>query len=336
MPNVFAAINHPHTAHTRELSSVTEAIDFYTSGYNLYLGYLDPSGTELDQLKETFGLHPLAIEDSRQGHQRAKIERYGSTYFTVLRPAVYRDEEEKIYFGETHMFVGERFVLWLATDELRNKNSSLHIVKKTFHLANTDGAATPLRFLHQLLDRVVDGYFPVIEGLENDADEIEDSLFAENADLSEISQRVYSLLNEVADFKRAVKPVAQMLELLMGKVRMHPESESHENVELVRHLRDVHDHALQINERIDDLRSSLENALSVNATLVAERQNDDMKKISAWAAIMVAPTIIGSIYGMNFENMPELHWAFGYPASLLVMVGISVCLWVLFKRNDWL
>ena len=336
MSLVFAAANQPGTTEHETQLTVHEAIELYRQGNHVYLGYHEPTDDELAALGDTFGLHPLAIEDSLQGHQRAKMERYSKTYFAVLRPAVYLDAEEEIRFGETHIFVGERFVLWLVKDALRSATSSEKYCRETFELANTDGPATPLRFMHHVLDAIVDGYFPVIEGLENDGDEIEDTLFAENSDVSEISQRVYSLLNEVADFKRAVKPMVQMLDLMMGRLRLRADSDSKENVELIRRFRDVHDHAIHVNERVDDLRNSLENALAVNSTIVAERQNDDMKRISAWAAIMVAPTVIGSIYGMNFDEMPELHWVFGYPASLALMFLVSFILWVIFKRKEWL
>lgn len=127
-----------------------------------------------------------------------------------------------------------------------------------------------------------------------------------------------------------------MLDLLMGRIRIQAETGDEHQLELLRHFRDVKDHVISVVDRVDDLRSSLENALAVNSTIVAERQNDDMKRISAWAAILVAPIVIGSIYGMNFDVMPELHWTFGYPASLLLMAAVSFGLWLVFKKKEWL
>ncbi|GAA1748417.1 magnesium and cobalt transport protein CorA [Rothia terrae] len=304
-----------------------------------FIGLLDPTHDDLQLLTRIFDLHELAVEDSEHGHQRAKLDRYGSTYFLVLRPTVYLDETEEVRFGETHMFVGKNFVIWLVKDALRSQEKTRKAMQDAFQEAlDEEGRpVVPLVFLHRVLDSLVDSYFPVIEGLENDGDEVEDTLFADNSEASEISQRTYGLLNEVSDFKRAVKPVGQMLDILMGRIRILAKAEDNEEqVELIRRFRDVNDHVLHVNDRVDDLRNSLENALAVNSTIVAERQNDDMKRISAWAAILVAPTIIGSIYGMNFDDMPELHWAFGYPASLTLMVLVSFGLWVVFKRKEWL
>lgn len=337
MPLLLNVLN-PEAGAAYSSGSVQRTIEAYRAGEQAFIGISDPTDADLTWLTDTFDLHHLAVEDSEFGHQRAKIEKYGDTYFLVLKPTVYVDEIEEIRFGEAHVFVGPRFAVWLIKDSLRSEVHSQQVMEAAF--ARLEDEPTPMKFLHQLMDGLVDGYIPVVEGLENDGDEIEDSLFEENHEASEISQRIYGLLNEVSDFKRAVKPVAQMLELIMDRLRMQTnvgtERQQEETVELLRHYRDVHDHAVHVSERVDDLRTSLENALQVNATIVAERQNDDMKKISAWAAIFVAPTIIGSIYGMNFDDMPELHWAFGYPFALGLMVAVSLGLWFTFKKKDWL
>lgn len=313
------------------------------AGDRAFVGLLEASHHDLDALAALFDLHPLAIEDSKHGHQRAKIDRYGDTYFLVLRPIVYLDDTEEIRLGETHLFVGPHFMIWLVKDSLRSAEKTKAAMHHNFNelLMQTSATSTQtMYFLHGVLDNLADSYYPVIDGLENDGDEIEDTLFSSGGEASEISQRIYGLLNEVADFKRAVKPLVPMLDLLMGRLRLM-EATGHsagteEGVELIRLFRDVHDHVLQVNDRVDDLRVSLENALAVNSTIVAERQNDDMKRISAWAAILVVPTVIGSIYGMNFDNMPELHWTYGYPASLGLMVVVSFVLWLIFKRKTWL
>ncbi|WP_237201516.1 magnesium and cobalt transport protein CorA [Rothia nasimurium] len=331
-------LNHTTGAVTG-YDSLTDLAQAFTPGTDCaYIGLVDPSRDDLTTLTGLFDLHPLAVEDSEQGHQRSKLDRYGSTYYLVLRPAIYLDDTEEIRFGETHMFVGENFVIWLVKDALRSVDTTQRTMDAVFSgtLESPTMQAYPLAFLYRVLDMLVDGYFPVIEGLENDGDEIEDTLFADNSEASEISQRIYSLLNEVSDFKRAVKPVGQMLDLLMGRIRIQAEAGDEHQLELLRHFRDVKDHVISVTDRVDDLRSSLENALAVNSTIVAQRQNDDMKRISAWAAILVVPTVIGSIYGMNFDVMPELHWTFGYPASLLLMVVVSFGLWVVFKKKEWL
>lgn len=284
-------------------------------------------------------MNELAVEDSMEGHQRAKIDRYGDTYFLVLRPAVYLDKEEEIQFGEIHLFMGNDFLVTLVKDYLREESEVKALLER---IASRLGELeSPWDMVHAAIDAVVDGYMPVIEGLENDGDEIEDVLFSPgHEEIPGISQRIYELLNEATYFKRACKPLVGMLDTLMERIRILEsvdEDFSREDaLEDVRRFRDVKDHAIQVNERIDGLRESLQNALEVNSIIVAERQNDDMKRISGWAAILVAPTIIGSIYGMKFEVMPELAWAFGYPAALLAMVGTAVSLFLMFKRKGWM
>lgn len=293
----------------------------------------------MQALTTNFGMNELAVEDSTEGHQRAKIDRYGNTYFLVLRPAVYLDKEEEIHFGEIHLFMGENFMVAIVKDYLREESNVKALLQDI--ASQMENLKTPWDMIHAALDSVVDRYFPVIEGLENDSDEIEDALFSPTpTDNAGISQRIYALLNEIADFKRACKPLVGMLDTLMERIRAVANTDSVENkqeaVHDVRQFRDVKDHAIQVNDRIDDLRNTLQNALEVNSILVAEQQNDDMKRISAWAAILVAPTIIGSIYGMNFENMPELQWPWGYPASLLLMVAVSTILYLIFKKRNWM
>jgi len=187
---------------------------------------------------------------------------------------------------------------------------------------------------------------PVLSGLETDSDEIEDALFTDGGKNRGISQRIYGLLNQVIDFQRACKPLDSMLVRIVEDLRIGaldasprpgatPRRVEDESVELQRQFRDVHDHVMQIRDRLEDLRTSLQNALTVHDTLVAQQQNEDMKRISAGAAILVVPTIIGSIYGMNFEYLPELKWEYGYPASLLLMVLACVGVYFFFKKRGW-
>ncbi|GAA1046979.1 magnesium and cobalt transport protein CorA [Rothia amarae] len=306
---------------------------------NAFVGISDPTNDDMHALTSHFGMNELAVEDSTEGHQRAKLDRYGHTYFLVLRPAVYLDKEEEIHFGEIHLFMGENFMVAIVKDYLRKESNVKALLEDI--ASKIENLKTPWDMVHAALDSVVDRYFPVVEGLENDSDEIEDALFSPMpTDTAGVSQRIYALLNEIADFKRACKPLLGMLDTLMERIRATADTDNPEDkqeaIHDVRQFRDVKDHAIQINDRIDDLRSTLQNALEVNSILVAEQQNDDMKRISAWAAILVAPTIIGSIYGMNFENMPELQWPWGYPASLLLMVAVSTILYLVFKRKNWM
>jgi magnesium transporter len=186
--------------------------------------------------------------------------------------------------------------------------------------------------VHAIMDRVVDDYDPVVGGIENDIDEIEDDVFDGTADPS---RRIYELTREVIEFQRATKPLDSILERLMESRDVGEEER--------RYLRDVQDHALRVIERADAFRELLNNILSVNLTLetkalneLSTEQNDEVKKISAWAAILFAPSIVGTVYGMNFDHMPELRWELGYPLALTLMVSVSVALYLLFKRRGWI
>ena len=305
------------------------------------LGYANANIHELHALQETFNLHELAIEDAGRGHQRAKLERYGDSLFTVIRPAIYLDKEEEVRLSELHLFTGPRYTLALVRDEQR--------INDKFNLLYATPDASPARLLHRILDSTVDRYAPVLEGLENDNDEIEDILFSTNErrDANSLAQRIYELLNQVIDFQRACRPLEPMMGRIIEGLRTgaldpspYPGASQgeveDEAVELARQFRNVLDHVTQTKERLEDLRSSLENALRVHDTLLGQQQNDDTKKISAYAALLMVPTIVGSVYGMNFEVMPELKWEFGYPAALLLMVGSCLLLYWFFKKNKWL
>ncbi|OUM40968.1 magnesium/cobalt transporter CorA [Arthrobacter sedimenti] len=303
-----------------------------------WIGLYRPEREEIHAVEEEFGLHPLAVEDATNGHQRAKLERYGDTLFVVLRPARYLDAEEKVEFGEVHIFIGSDFVVTIRHAE----SPDLGIVRRRLEADPVLMRTGPQAVLYALLDQVVDEYGPVVQGLENDIDEIEDELFGGAPD---VSRRIYELHREVIEFQRAAQPLQAMMEaLLVGseKYRMDPE--------LGRSLRDVQDHVIRVVERVNTFRALLQNALTVHSTLVAQRQNEEMtrltetsltqgeevKRISSWAAILFAPTLIASIYGMNFDVMPELHWTLGYPFALVLMVGMGLGLYGIFKRNDWL
>ena len=280
----------------------------------------------------------LAVEDAIVAHQRPKLERYGDTLFVVLRPARYVDEIEEVEFGEVHVFVGPDFVVTVRHSEAPDFGSVRRRLESQPDLLRRG----PEAVLYAILDRVVDGYYPVVAGLGNDIDEIEIEVFSGDPT---VSRRIYELLREVTEFQRATEPLQTVLNALTAGFDKYGI-----DVELQRYLRDVDDHQTQVVERIDEFRQLLRDMLTVNATLVAQQQNEEMKnlahasnlqneevkKISAWAAILFAPTLIGTVYGMNFEHMPELNWVFGYPVALLLMVLTCVTLYFVFKRRGWL
>jgi magnesium transporter len=303
-----------------------------------WIGLYEPTEEEFSSMAEEFGLHPLAVEDAIKAHQRPKIERYDGTLFVVLRPARYVDETETVDFGEIHVFVGRDFVVTVRHGEA----STLDRVRKRLESMPELLRKGPLAVLYAIMDQVVDDYAPVVAGLENDIDEIETEVFGGNAG---VSRRIYELSREVIEFQRAIKPLPGILGRLIA------DSDEYDlEPELQRYLRDVQDHALRLVERVDSFRELLQNILSVNLTLVGLSQNEEVKaltevsiaqnnevkRISAWAAILFAPTLVGTVYGMNFDHMPELHWALGYPFALLLMVMVSLSLYTIFKRRNWL
>ncbi|UNK45979.1 magnesium and cobalt transport protein CorA [Arthrobacter sulfonylureivorans] len=296
-----------------------------------WIGLYRPSEPELATVAAEFDLHYLAVEDALRGHQRAKLERYGSTLFTVLRPARYVDETEKVEFGELHTFMGQNFLITVRHAE----SPDLSRVRHRMEAAPDLLAAGPQAALYAVVDQVVDEYEPVVLGLENDVDEIEDQLFGGDPN---VSRRIYELLREVIEFQRAIQPLEDIISIL------HRGPEGHKlDLEVARGLRDVQDHVIRLNERVNAFRAVLQNALSLSSTLQAQKltetsvaQNEQVKRISSWAAILFAPTLVAAIYGMNFTAMPELHWPLGYPFALFLMVLTAFGLYWFFRHNKWL
>ena len=303
-----------------------------------WIGLYRPDDHELGSLADEFGLHELAVEDAIVAHQRPKLERYDDTLFVVLRAARYLDESEEVEFGEVHVFVGPDFVVTVRHSE----SPDLSAVRRRLE-SNPDLLQLgPEAILYAIVDRVVDGYFPVVAGLENDIDEIETEVFSRDAS---VSRRIYELTREVVEFQRTTRPLQAVLRGLMAGFEKYRTNE-----ELRRYLRDVDDHLTVVVEHVDGFRQLLREMMSVNATLVGQQQNEEMKamtevsiaqgeevkKISAWAAILFAPSLVGGVYGMNFTHMPELTWVFGYPMALLLMLAVSVVLYLVFKRRSWI
>ena len=302
-----------------------------TSGGMAWIGLYRPDDIELLAVAEEFGLNLLTVEDALAGHQRAKLEHYDTTLFTVLRPARYLDDVERVEFGELHVFVGPNFVVTVRHAE----SPDLGRVRKRLEQEPDLLALGPHAVLYAVLDQVVDEYAPVAAGLENDIDEIEDQLFGGDA---EVSRRIYELSREVIQFQRALSP----LEGVVGSLQRNAELYG-VPAELKDNLGDVLDHILRLIDRVNAYRALLENALNLASTLASNRlaetsieQNEQVKRISSWAAILFAPTLVGTIYGMNFEHMPELAWQWGYPLAVVAMAAMGVVLYVTFKRNKWL
>jgi len=289
-----------------------------------WIGLYRPTEDELGAVAAEFDLPPLAVEDALTGHQRAKLEKYGSATFVVLRPADYVDETEKVEFGEVHVFLGEEYLITVRHFEKPDLAAVRHRLEAEPELL----ALGPISALYGILDQVVDGYAPVLAGLENDIDEIEDELF--NGDRA-VSRRIYELSTEVMMFQRTVNPLRDVLQTLREALAVKDADEGLRN-----QFRDVQDHVIRVTERADGFRQILQNALMVHTTLVGQAQNYEVKKISGWAAILFTPTLVGTIYGMNFDRMPELHWRYGYPFAIVLMLGLGIGLYWVFKRKGWI
>jgi magnesium transporter len=303
-----------------------------------WIGLYKPTEEEFASVATEFGLHPLAVEDPSKAPLRPKLERYDGTLFLVLKAARYLDEMETVEFGEVAAFVGENFVVSV----LRGEEAALAAVRERLKGDPELLERGPEAILCAIIDRVVGDYAPVVAGLQNDIDEIETEVFSGTAG---ISRRIYELSREVIEFQRATQPLPGIIDRLISG------AEGFEmDAELQRHLHVVQEQALRITERVEGFHQMLQNILSVNLTLVglsqneeakklteaSIAQNDQVKKISAWAAILFAPTLIGTVYGMNFDYMPELHWMFGYPFAMVLMLMVSVTLYLVFKRRGWL
>ncbi|KUL57657.1 magnesium and cobalt transport protein CorA [Streptomyces sp. NRRL S-1521] len=303
-----------------------------------WIGLARPTEAELLSLAAEFDLHELAVEDAMEAHQRPKLERYGETLFVVLRAARYLDVSEEVDFGELHVFVGPDFLITVR----HGAAPDLTAVRRRMEDSPDLLALGPEAVLYAILDAVVDGYAPVVAGVQNDIDEIETEVFRGDP---EVSRRIYELSREMVEFQRATRPLVGMLHALMAGFTKYGTDE-----ELQRYLRDVADHVTHTSERVDGFRQALADILTVNATLVTQQQNAEMralaeagfeqneevKKISSWAAILFAPTLVGTIYGMNFDHMPELHWVYGYPFAVLLMAAVCTSLYIIFKKRDWL
>jgi magnesium transporter len=302
-----------------------------TDGF-VWIGLQQPSADDLAAVAGEFSLPPLAVEDAVKAHQRPKLELYDDTVFVVLKPVVYLEAQERLEVSEIAVFVGPRFVVTVR----HGGSAVLRAVREQLDRGSADVAAVgPSAVLYQAADLVVDEYERAIAAIEDDIAEIEAQVFS--ADTGDHAERIYGLKRQVLEMRRAVAPLAAPLERLAagGVPGTAPELEPY--------FRDVHDHLLRAAEAIDAQDRLLTDVLqadvarvSVQQSAVAVRQNEDMRKISAWAAIALVPTAIAGIYGMNFDHMPELHWEYGYFTVLAVIALACGSLYRAFKRNGWL
>ena len=292
-------------------------------GQFVWVGLHEPNEALLRQIQAEFGLHDLAVEDAHRAHQRPKLEEYGDGLFIVLCTAQLQDG--RIEFGETHVFVGPRYVVSvrhgasLSYTEVRTRCESIpQLLRKG-----------PGFVLYALMDFVVDHYFPIVDSLEDRLEALEEEIFAGRFN-RRTTQHIYALKRELVALKRAVSPLVDVCNRLVRyDVALIPEGTRV-------YFRDVYDHVIRINETVDSLRELLTSALEANLSLISVGQNEVTKKLAAWAAILAVPTMIAGIYGMNFVFMPELHWRFGYALIMAGMASVCTLLYVGFRRTGWL
>ncbi len=293
----------------------------------VWIGLHEPGPEEFEAVRAEFGLHELAVEDAVNAHQRPKLEIYDTDLFAVLKTARYDDVAEAVEFSELQLFIGANYVVTVR----HGQASALAQVRSTIERDLARIRCGPMAVLHAVIDRVVDDYVPVITGLDQDLAEIEDAVFDVHRPRGfDPSQRIYRLKREVLDFIRNTEPLLEPLgRLAAGQLPgAHPE--------LHTYFRDVEDHLTRVVSAIHHVRDILTDALDANLAQVTTRQNDDMRTISAWVAIGGIPTVVGAIYGMNFEHMPELGTEYGYFVALGVMTAICLSLYRRFKRIGWL
>jgi len=290
----------------------------------VWIGLHEPSTAEFDAVVNEFRLHPLAVEDAVTAHQRSKMERYGDCLFLVFKTARYDDENEIIEFSEIQLFAGDGFVITVR----HGQASALSPVRRALEGEPERMALGPAAVVHAILDRVVDDYLPVLDGLDHDIVEIEAQVFS--PERTNPAERIYKLKRQVLDLYRNVEPLIEPLARLqasghvIGATALGP------------YFRDVYDHLQREVARIEIQRELLSEVLAVNLTHISVQQNEDMRRISGWVAIAVVPTMLAGIWGMNFRHMPELDEWWGYPAALVVMVGASTLLFRWLRSRHWI
>jgi magnesium transporter len=290
-----------------------------------WIGLYEPTEEEFDSVRREFNLHELAVEDAIKAHQRPKLEVFEDEHslFIVLKTARYVEGGPAVETGEIQVFLGDGFIVTVRHGETKLHDVRLQLEKRPELLRLGPGAA-----LHAIIDRVVDDYAPVVGALDRDIRQLEAEVFSDRR--TDSTQRIYSLKREVLELYDAVAPLSEPLDRLERvDFPLIPK-------ELRPYFRDVRDHVLRSVREVDGFRELLTSILAANLTQASVRQNEDVRKISAWAAIAAVPTLIAGIYGMNFEHMPELGWTFGYPLALAVMALVCIALYRNFKRAGWL
>jgi len=293
-------------------------------GSFVWVGLREPSPEEFDLVREEFGLHELAVEDAMTADQRPKLEVYDHTLFIAMKTARYLDQEEEVDFGEIFMFLGSDFIVVVRHGEA----AELASVRRSLDSQPDLLSRGPAAVLHGIMDRVVDAYGPVVLGLAKDIDEVERDVFS--PEWSNPAERIYLLKREVLEFHAAARSLVEPLERLTRYALPAVDEDTR------RYFSDVYDHAAKAASQLEQYRDLLTSVLEANLAQIGVRQNEDMRKISAWVAVAVVPTLIAGIYGMNFSHMPGLRSDWGFPVVGGFMALVAGTLYWLFRRSDWL
>jgi magnesium transporter len=290
----------------------------------VWVALRDATDDELAKMQEEFGLHDLAIEDARHGHQRPKVEEYGDTLFTVMHTVEF-DATDELRVGEVNVFVGRNFVLSVRNHSTQNLLGVRARAEAEPHLLKHGSGFV----FYAVMDAVVDRYFPVIDALESELESIEGQIFVHGAARANI-EHLYDLKRRIMVVKHAVTPLMEAVsKLWSGRVPMVCEGSRE-------YFRDVYDHLVRINGTLDTLRDTIGTAIQVNLSMVTIEESETTKRLAAWAGIFAVATAFAGIWGMNFEHMPELKWTYGYPMALGMIACACAVLYRRFKKAGWL
>ncbi|HVR94242.1 MAG TPA: magnesium/cobalt transporter CorA, partial [Casimicrobiaceae bacterium] len=289
----------------------------------VWVALKDPTQAELEEMRDEFGLHELAVEDARHGHQRPKIEEYGNSLFAVLQTIELKDEELQV--GEVDIFVGPNYILSVRLHSERGFSEVRARCEREPHLLKHGAAYV----FYALMDAVVDRYFPILDALESELEQIEEHIFLRNTARSNI-EALYALKRRLMTLKHAVDPLMEAVSKLYGGRVPQICSGMGE------YFRDVFDHLQRLHATIEGIRDMQTTAIQVNLGMISLNETEVTKKLAGWAAIIGMPTMIAGIYGMNFKHMPELEWVWGYPVSVAFMVAVDLWLYFQFKKTKWL
>ncbi len=302
------------------------------AGGFVWIGLHEPTEAEFELVSQEFGLHPLAVEDALKAHQRPKLEVYDDSLFAVLKPVVYEPDSDEVSTGELMIFLGDAFAVVVRHGE----GSPLKAVRRRLEHEPELLGKGPTAVLYAIADATVDHYLDVAVELQNDLEELEAEVFSPDGGGSRhTASRIYTFKRQVLEFRRATGPLAPPLARLAG-TGAYGGGVPFVNDRARPFFRDVNDHLTRVNESVESLDRLVSDILSAHLAQTSVRQNDDMRKISAWAAMAAVPTMLAGIYGMNFDHMPELHWVWGYPAVIALMAVLEVLLYRQFKRRGWL